>query len=669
MAGGAHSFAVSPADSISYPHKSNHIDTIPETASDLDEFIITTTGSRKTIGFDKDGTISIDARFLSDQPSLLGSNDPVALIKSLPAALTTHELQPGLLVRGSGHGANTFEADGAIVMNPMHMLGLYSAFNPSFFNSFSFIPGYFPATEPNATGGILKAFSKIAPDSVFSGKINLGMVESNFGLHIPLKRQVSSLSIGFRKTYVNLLYPDILKLGKSSINYGFTDINASYKMCLPNKDQLQASLFMSSDNLTLKADKNGDVDGSFGWKNLAASTIWTHGRLTSVLSFSSFSNKFILDEGGHSLNLPSSFIQATFREDFRHKNIHISTDINFRHSSGQHNSALVNPPSGDASNALEWNIAVSDNFKPTEKFDIDAGIRLAFYHSGSFNTLIPLPRLRLNLYPSQSLSFHAEYSRLARFDRLIEETTGGLPADFWTNSSRDIRPEDVHSFGIGTNGEIPSTGISYSLDLYYKILRNSLEFDGAILELISPSFRPLDHVLSGNGHAYGISVTASRQFGTLRGRISYNYGRSRLHFEKYGKPMIPASFDRPHDLNATLSWSILPSLTVSASFTHASGTPYTAAKYGYMIGENLICEYFPHNSSRLPDYNRLDLSANWTFLSSKSARHSLNLSIYNALASKNIIFIYSDYSTDKGIRNRKSTMKTIIPALSYSLEF
>lgn len=668
LAGGVHSLAISPADSIT---SSQHVipdDTIQGITSDLDEFIITTIAPRKTLGFDKDGSISINARYISDQPSLLGSNDPMAFIKTLPSALTTNELQPGLLVRGSGHGANTFEVDGGRVINPMHMLGLYSAFNPSFYKSFSFIPGYFPATEQNATGGIVKALSTITPDSVFSGKINLGMVESNFGFQIPLRQNTSSLSIGFRKTYVNLLFPNILKLGKSTLNYGFTDINISYQMLLSDNDILKASLFMSNDNMSLDADKNGDVEGSFGWKNLAASTIWMHNRLTSTLAFSTFSNKFIIHEGGQSLNLPSSFLQATLIEEYQLKTLKFSTDLNFRHSSGQKNISLDNPPGNQTSNALEWNISASNNFSLSHNIDINAGIRLSFYNSGNFNSLFPLPRIRVNLRLPKYLTLHASYSRLARFDRLIEETTGGLPADFWTNASRNVRPEDVHAFEMGALGEIPYTGIIYTFDSYFKILRNSLEFDGAILELISPTFRPLDHIISGKGHAYGVSITASRQFGVLRGRLSYNFGRSRLRFDKYGDSMFPASFDRPHDLSATISWDIMPSLMVSANFTHATGTPYTAAKYGYIIGENLICEYFPHNSSRLPDYNRLDISAKWIFHSRGRIRHSLNLSIYNALASKNTLFIYSDYSIDKGIRNRKSEMKTVIPSLTYSLE-
>lgn len=50
-------------------------------------------------------------------------------------------------------------------------------------------------------------------------------------------------------------------------------------------------------------------------------------------------------------------------------------------------------------------------------------------------------------------------------------------------------------------------------------------------------------------------------------------------------------------------------------------------------------------------------------------KHSLNLSVYNALVTRNILFIYTDYSLDKGIRHRESVMKSIIPAVGYNFEF
>jgi hypothetical protein len=657
LAGGTPSFAVSPADSI------------PVSVTSLDEIIITTVGSHKILDFSQDGSISLDARFLSEQPSLMGSKDPVSFIKTLPAALTTAELQPGLLVRGSSAGSNYFETDGARIINPMHMLGLYSAFNPNFYKSYSFYPGCAPASESNATGGVLKAYTAEIPDTSLSGIVDVGLVESNLGLQIPIIKGKSSLALGYRKTYVNMLFPNLLRLGDSHLKYGFTDINAGYTMTLPKGGVLKGVLFMSRDDMSLRADKNGDVEGDFGWKNLASGLSFSNKRFDAGVSFTLFNNKFLLSEGGRSIFLPSSLLQTSIKGAYRGNFVNIETDINLRHSSGQRNEALTNPQNPRPSDALEWNIAADRTFYITSKIDVYAGLRMAFYHNAAYNKVMPLPRVRVRYAIGNDISLSASYGRFIRFDRLIEETTGGLPADFWTNASRSVKPEDVNAFELGAASYIPFLGISCNIDLYYKLIRGMIEFDSSIIDFISPGFQPLDHLLTGNGVAYGCSVTVSRQFGAIRGRVSYNYGRSMVKIQKFGTENVPASFDRPHDLSATISWNPTSRILVSATFTHATGTPYTAAKYGYMIGENLICEYFPHNSSRLPAYNRLDLGASWMFLRRGHNKHTIRLSIYNALAMRNVLFIYTDYSIDKGIRMRKSTMSNVIPSLSYSIEF
>ena len=88
-----------------------------------------------------------------------------------------------------------------------------------------------------------------------------------------------------------------------------------------------------------------------------------------------------------------------------------------------------------------------------------------------------------------------------------------------------------------------------------------------------------------------------------------------------------------------------------------------------MIGENLICEYYPHNSSRLPAYNRMDLSASYTFRSGRRLRHTLTCAVYNALGNNNVLFIYTSYNLSDGISQRRSVMKSVIPSISYSLQF
>lgn len=110
-------------------------------------------------------------------------------------------------------------------------------------------------------------------------------------------------------------------------------------------------------------------------------------------------------------------------------------------------------------------------------------------------------------------------------------------------------------------------------------------------------------------------------------------------------------------------------MQLSASYVYATGLPYTKAKYGYMIGENLICEYYPHNSSRLPHYNRLDLSASWHHTNRHGLRQEVAVSVYNVLGSHNVLFQYQDYSVSGGIINKSSVMNMVLPSITYSISF
>ncbi len=47
----------------------------------------------------------------------------------------------------------------------------------------------------------------------------------------------------------------------------------------------------------------------------------------------------------------------------------------------------------------------------------------------------------------------------------------------------------------------------------------------------------------------------------------------------------------------------------------------------------------------------------------------MNISVYNALASHNVLFRYTSYTLDKGIQQRESVMKAVIPSVAYTITF
>lgn len=116
-----------PADTVSSP-------------SELQEIVVTSTGPRKVLRIRSDGGLDISSAMLSEQFSTFGSNDPLSLIRSLPAVATANELSATLSIKGMDNGANYFSADGARIVNPLHLFGIYSTFNPAFIKTTASLP-------------------------------------------------------------------------------------------------------------------------------------------------------------------------------------------------------------------------------------------------------------------------------------------------------------------------------------------------------------------------------------------------------------------------------------------------------------------------------------------------------------------------------------------------
>lgn len=643
-------------------------DTVVAAAS-LQEITVSAVGPRKLVRILDGGDLRIYSDWLSEQVTPFGSNDPLGLIRSLPSVSTANELSASLSVKGMDNGANYFSTDGVRVVNLLHLFGLYSTFNPAYYKSYRFASGRFPATCPNFTGGLMEAESGWMPDTVVSGTIAVGLIESHLAVSAPVVKGVSSFSAGIRQTYLHLLYPGLLKFRDSNLNYSFTDANFGFRWLPDPVSLLSVNLFFSRDILNMELDHRGEKDGSCGWKNICGGIGWTRGDMNVNLGVSYFNNSFVLAEGGRTIDLPSSVLQGTLSAEKPFGEFLLESDLNFRHCSGQYNRANPGAEAPEGSDAVEWNAVATWKHQFFSRLSVEAGLRLAVYHCGCYNLVAPLPRVGLKWNVVRGMSLYASFGRLMQFEKLVEETTSSLPADFRINAGRRFRPQEVYSVEIGAEGRIAALGLDYSAGLYFRRVRHASEFRGSLLNLAGKDYDPLSDLIDGKGYSCGVSVMLMRQFGRVRGRAGYNLGKSRLKFDEFGPKYFQSAHDRLHDLNLSLSWEPIDRLTFVASFTHATGLPYTRTKYGYMIGDNLICEYYPHNSSRLPAYNRLDLAVNYKFRKRGRVGHALNLSVYNALCNKNIIFYHTTYSEEHGIRNRSSYLKTMIPTVTYTLTF
>ena len=183
------------------------------------------------------------------------------------------------------------------------------------------------------------------------------------------------------------------------------------------------------------------------------------------------------------------------------------------------------------------------------------------------------------------------------------------------------------------------------------------------------------HIISGSGRNYGVEMMLKKNSGIINGWLSYTLSRSERSFpDIMDGAVFPAKHDRRHNLSVVANYQPSEHWTFSAVFVYATGSAYTPPVGIYILGENMIQEYGPHNSARMPDYHRLDVSATYEFKSAGRFRHSLNVSVYNVYARRNPLYrdlqFHADSEDKTFIMELKNiSLYSLVPSLSYTFKF
>lgn len=609
-------------------------------------------------GIDR-GEFRLNASALTSLPSLAGHPDPIRAMQALPAVTTNSELVSGIFVQGCDNSMNATMADGARIINPQHMLGLFSVFNTPHFREYELLQMPVEPVAPMVAGAVVTASSPQRPDSVFYGTLSAGLIDSQATLCIPLARG-HALSLSGRVTYTGLLFGEMLKLDGNSLGYGFQDYNLTYTGRLHDGWNMKGSLYAGFDRASLTDDAY-DSHNTFGWHNIAgAFTLSGHG-WTHTVRASGYANRFSLNQGDEIVSLPSSVTLIGYEGSRTAGRWTFAADVQTTGCAPQRS-----PRRWSGEGSLTAGLA----FGGPDSFSGEAVISATVYGVPGFIRVYPRPRLSLSWSPLTWCTLSLKGGMYLQTLNLVAESTSGLPTDFWISASRRFRPLRSEGAVFSASGHIGGAGVDYVVQGYMRHIEGAPEYDGALLNLVNTDYDPLSDVRLSSGYTWGLSLMAVKRLGPASLSVCYNLGFSRMHFPDFPEAgRFPSAHDRRHDLKINGAVALGHRWSVSASFALASGYPFTEAAYGYMIGENLICEYYPHNSSRLPMYSRLDLGAKFIIWEGRHTSQSLSLSVYNALCHKNVLFTYVKYSPTQGIHHRDMALRLIIPSLSYTITF
>lgn len=637
-------------------------------------------GHAQTLRDNGEGRIYWDMASLEDMPHLLGTADPLRCLQLLPGVSTNNDYSAGIHVQGCSPAHTLLEIDGAPVFNPSHLLGLFSVLTPSHFRGMSLTKSRHGASFGDYLGGHLVFHPTDSIARALHLNATISFMESEGTLTLPAGRN-STLYVSARGSYLNLLYGDLMDIDEMKMDYGLQDYNLTYIVKAGERDKLQFNFYHGKDRTTM-LQKDFQSNMYMNWQNTLGSLNWLHGSRRSIMRQSAFlsryTNEMGLDIGSIHLDQTSEIFQAGYKGSIQHTarrtewNAGLAYDYTVLRPMGfrVYGSFLQNENPAVREEAHEAAAYADVKFRLSSHVSIESGLRLSAYLRNGNAYVHPAPRITVQWQPASPHSLFLHYGMYHQYLHRITLSNCGMPIDFWTSSSPSARPEEAHSVTAGYRFVSPRNTYEVGIEVYYKQLKGQYEYHGSILDIVTQTYDMARSLSAGNGRNYGMDILLKRNRGRLTGWLSYSLSRSKRQYHTDNSTQwYNSAFERRHDLSVVAEYKLTPHWSVGGDFVYASGTPYTGVRSMYMLNLNLVNEYGKHNGSHLPPTHRMDLSLTYRFARHKKTEQSLNLSVFNVYAHRNVLFRYMDFKENHyGYRSVYSLCR-ILPSIGYSIKF
>lgn len=687
---------------------------VPEQVTTLKEV---TVSSRKTSNVTQVqmGVERLNIENIRRVPSLFGESDVLRVITSLPGVKTVGEASTGFNVRGGSADQNLIMFNDANIYNPSHFFGMFSAFNPEVIKDIELYKSSIPARFGGRLASVLDINSREGNKKKITGSGGLGIITSRVLLEGPLVKDKTSFIFGGRTTYANWLLqllPEEYRKSKAS----FQDVNLGISHRIDSSNSLYFSGYFSNDRFSLRSDtiynysnRNATVKWKRNFSNKLNAVFITgvDQYRYKVFSDANEVNAFTLKFGISQVHAKANFVYYKNQQhsfDFGLSTLHYKLrpgSFTPRGGASQVARDIV-----EHEQALESAVYLTHRFNPNAKLSVSSGIRYSFfnylgpqqvnyyapglpvnpdnltevknYGKGKFIENYQGPELRFSVRYvfDNSFSIKAGYNSQRQYIHMLSNTTAIAPTDIWKLSDPNIRPQQGSQVSLGFYKNLKSNTIETSVEVYYKRIRNYLDYKpGANLLLNHDIERD---VINTKGKAYGVELLIKKPGGKLNGWISYTYSRILLRSDDKDLGILvnngkyyPANYDKPHDVTLTGIFRVNHRFSVSVNSTYSTGRPITLpiGRYYYAGSERVL--YSNRNEHRIPDYIRTDFSMNieGNHKEHQKTHNSWTIGLYNLLGRKNPYSVY--FISENGFVNgyKLSIFGSVIPFVNYNIRF
>lgn len=660
----------------------SELETLRETRS-LSEVEIV--GFRQKVSQMQTGVEAFRPSMLRNVPLAMGEADVLKVAMLLPGVSASGEASSGLNVRGGASDQNLMLYNGNTIFNPMHMFGIFSAFNPDMVSESELYKGGIPSQYGGRLSSVMNIKGRTADRQDFHGSASVGLVTAKAMFDVPVIKNRMSLLVGGRATYSDWMLKKLSKeSGYRDGQAGFWDASATLSTLLNRDHTLNLNGYYSNDRFSFtEYDKY-----SYTNLNFSAELRSRFGeRLTTNITagfdhydYANDNNEFHYSAARLSFDLNQYFVKglATYQLNDAHTlNAGLQAQV-YQIMPGRYQplgeeSYVVDRQLAD-DNAIESALWAEDSWALTDQLKLTGGLRL-----NMFKSIDPDLRFSASYKLTDNQSIKAGFNTLHQYIHKVSNTVIMSPTDTWVLSNSKIKPQSGWQASAGYYWQSDNMTYEFSAEAYYKGMDHYLTYRSAAQLMMNEELS--NEVVGTQGRAYGLELQIRKLYGKFNGWLSYTYARTQLRQQgdratqfliNEGK-WFSGDYDCPHEVKLVSNYKFTRRYSTSLNANYSSGRPFTApvAQFYNEEQHTIMPVYSERNACRMPYYLRLD----WSF-NIEPSHHLTNLThswftigVYNLLGRRNAYSIY--YLTDSWhIQGyRLSIFGAPIPYINYNIKF
>lgn len=612
----------------------------------------------------------------------IGEPDPIRTLQLLPGVSGALENSANLHIRGGAADENLVLYDGFTIYYLDHFYGVFSAFNANAIKHIRLHKGVVEPMFGGRASSVIEITGKQGDLNQTRIKADMSLLSTSLHLETPIFGNRASMVISGRRAFTDVLYSPLYRglfnnlyanstVGDRAINEGvfgsdqapdfsFYDLTAKVSWESEARDRFSFTVYSGRDRLAMQFSERTRDDRFFyeyndqsRWGNTGVGARWakqwdatSSGSLTfgyssyrsELFGFDSRTNLFIgvvdtlfFDRNSEISDLSMRYDHQLLRDAHTFKFGTANTAMRVE------NRRLDSDGDAARSIAAQSTLALylQDRWEFAPNWSVTGGSRLSWY-TGT-NQFYHEPRLMAEHQINQRWSVQAAAGRSWQFIRNVRRQ------DLFLNTSDEWRLAGEGTVPLLSVDQVSAGGafrlkqLVFEAELFYKQTTGAIEDALRFISEDPGTFT--DDLLTGSGRARGIEFLASKPKGLHTGWVAYTWSRATHRFDALNNAEIPAYFDRRHEAKAVYAFN--PGrYRFSAVFVYASGLPFTSANgvadVELPTGETRpIVAFSGLNGARLPDYHRLDLSANYVF-NWFSGKAMAGLSLYNIYGRNNV---------------------------------